>query len=255
MLRLETRRTGKHNRGLTDPPIRVEPVRNPTNQNTLPQSYKSANPRAPALQREDYLPSLSRISWALGSLQRGLSSSGKVGKLQRLEVMGPTGFLGILGSSELLEVLELLHRLQRKGEVSILRETCPECGGQAAACSLTASPGVTSPAQRRSSSVCGIWEHQCSATGNMEVVRVQALQPDTRLGSWFCLESGTGHYTPEPRFCMLYEAWRKQTRSVRDTTGVYLEWVRICGERPGAGTRSVVSLIHAGCTQVVPTSA
>ena len=28
---------------------------------------------------------------------------------------------------ELLEVLELLHRLQRKGEVSILRETCPEC--------------------------------------------------------------------------------------------------------------------------------
>ena len=28
---------------------------------------------------------------------------------------------------ELLEVLELLHRLQRKGEVSILRETCSEC--------------------------------------------------------------------------------------------------------------------------------
>ena len=28
---------------------------------------------------------------------------------------------------ELLEVLELLHRLQRKGEVSILREICSEC--------------------------------------------------------------------------------------------------------------------------------
>lgn len=78
----ETRRTQKHNRGLN----------RPTNQS------RARPPALQTLQREGYSPSLSRISWALDSLQRGLSSSGKVGKLQRLEAMCPPGFLGILGS-------------------------------------------------------------------------------------------------------------------------------------------------------------
>ena len=120
---------GSTTEGLTDPPIRVEPVLGipPIRTHLSFMSYKSRNP------------------WAPGSSERGLLTQPVQDLLgvrllaKRLEFFGKSRQATKVGSDvstrisrdprllELLEVLELLHRLQRKGEVSILREICSEC--------------------------------------------------------------------------------------------------------------------------------
>lgn len=125
----ETRRTRKHNRGLNRPTnqSRARPGIPPIRTHLSLERYQSGSPWAPGSSERGLLTQPVQDLLGVGLLAKRPESFRKIRQATKVGSDGSARIPRDPMLLELLEVLELLHRLQRKGEVSILRETCPEC--------------------------------------------------------------------------------------------------------------------------------